>query len=343
LEIESPDLLDMQAVISHYGVELPSDRNISYTMEDGKFYTLSPIEEKKALQAVRKVGDLLQLQCKLSAKLGKPPSLKVWAKSAGMSEQTLKQSLGVGMAAKRLIVATNIPLVYSIAHKHYSKRVARGALRITLHDLVQDGILGLAHAAELFDIDRSGGARFRTYAWYWIKAYINQGIMSNGYTMKMPRRASQTYDNAYKTIYSKLKRSPTDDELAVQLGISTNELYRKYTLPKKKALSLDFETSDSNDMHSMIEDQSTNNETDEQILLSFLTEAIQTVLSPAERELLSLRFGLKDGRSKTLKECSASLHLSMEGTRSLLKLTIAKLRSHLSIQNHNFQDCSILQ
>jgi len=330
---------DMQDVISAYGVQVPTDENISYTTVDGRFYSLSEVEEASALKAIKRASDLLLIQSKLETKLGRAPTLSEWAARSNMTETKLKNCLSVGIASKKLIVATNIPLVYGMVYKNYANRINNGASQLTNTDLIQDGILGLARATELYDVSRAGHARFSTYAWYWIKAFIDQSILASGHTMKMPRRATQTYDTAYRTIYSKEKRPPTEEELAQHLNISTEELYRKYILTRARSVSLDGPANPERSVQEISDGEDL--EDDSQILQSFLRQALDTALSPRERKLLSLRFGLEDGRARTLRECSKTSMMSLDATKLLLKSSIAKLKSHVEMKSHKYSDSTI--
>ncbi|KAG5192619.1 hypothetical protein JKP88DRAFT_190851 [Tribonema minus] len=302
--------------------------------QDGQYYSLSPEEELRALDAVRKAGDLLRVQSKLQAKADRAPTLSAWAKAARLSEAGLKQALANGLAAKRLLVATNIPLVYNIVYKQYVKKIARECLQVSVNDLIQEGILGLAHAVELYDGSQSAGARFRTYAWYWIKAYIDQGILSGGHAVKLPRRAMQAYDSAVRTLTAQLQRSPTEDEIAKHMGLSTEELSRKYSIAKGGGmLSLDSRFSDGGDMQDhLLNVRAIDTEGEEASQGRDLRAALLTALSPRERELLALRFGLDDGRQRTIKECAQAMMLSLNVTRQLLDGSIAKVRAHILTQ-----------
>lgn len=335
-------LSSIRSLVQQYGVQLPDDGDIPYQDSQGQYYFLSAEEEACALQAVATATELLRTQHQLvkASANNKAPTLAAWGRAAGLTPTALQAALAAGLAAKRLLVATNMPLVYSIVNKHFRRRLERENLAMTANDLVQEGVLGLARAVELYDGSRSAGGRFQTYAWYWIKASIDAGILSGGHAVKLPRRAKAAYDGAMRELSTQLNRAPTETELARHMGLTVEQLTSRYALANRTSvMSLDTRFADGHDMGDLIleghqspealaaagAEEGSHSGTD-------LRAAMAAALTPQERSLVTMRFGLDDGRQRTLKECAQATLLSADATKRMLDSSLAKVRAHILSQ-----------
>jgi RNA polymerase sigma factor (sigma-70 family) len=335
----------MSSVIAHYGVQPAraarrGSNAAAAAAASVQFDTLLPAEERALLRQVAAANKLIELQKQIENRTEQTLTYTEWAAAAKISEEVLQQRLRDGIAAKEVLVATNIPLVYSIVYKQYASRVMRDGLQVSARDMVQDGVCGLMHAVELYNEAASKGAKLRTYAWYWVKAYIDQGILTNGHAVKVPRRATSTLNSAVTQLSAKLHRLPDEDELAQHMNISRESLIDKLKLSQPRMLSLD-STPPGDDATSMIDhirrDDSSENTADAELEKALIGSAVRrvigTALSAKERQLLTLRYGLDDGKTRTLSECAKLTALSVRVTTSMLEASIQKLRAHILLHD----------
>ena len=316
-----PDLSNVEEVdISNYDV-LPESIKVDdpvrmYLKEIGKIPLLTLDQEKLYSEQV-------VIGREARERLEKIEAEQAYDSISAEEYEKLEEQVELANHAKDMLVNANLRLVVSIAKKYAS----RG---LQLLDLIQEGNMGLIKAVDKFDHKK--GFKFSTYATWWIRQGIARAVADQARTIRIPVHMVETINKLVRVqrqLVQELSREPNDDEIAERLGISVEKVQQIRKIAQEP-ISLEAPVGEEEDssLGDFISDPGALDPyeyTAKQKLREELDEALKT-LTPREARVLQLRFGLIDGRTRTLEEVGKEFNVTRERIRQIEAKALRKLK-----------------
>ncbi|MBD2360473.1 RpoD/SigA family RNA polymerase sigma factor [Anabaena minutissima FACHB-250] len=296
----------------------------AFFKEMARYPLLKPDEEVELARRVKFLEDVKDLQDALQLELAEQPTKAQIAARLEVTEKQLEHRLYQGRVAKRKMIRSNLRLVVSIAKRYLNRGVP-------FLDLIQEGAMGLNRATEKFDPDK--GYKFSTYAYWWIRQAITRAIANDARTIRLPIHIVEKLNKlkkAQRELKQKLRRNPSEAEMAEALEISVQQLRQLQQL-RRQALSLNHRVGKEEDTELMdlLEDEdnlSPEAKMNENMMRQEIWEVLGDVLTPREKDVISLRYGLTSSEPCTLEEVGNMFNLSRERVRQIQSKAMRKLR-----------------
>jgi RNA polymerase primary sigma factor len=283
-----------------------------YLREIGRVPLLTARDEVQLAQAMETAKEALASFALV--KLGDP---------SRQADRELQWKVEKGEQSRRRLTEANLRLVVSVAKKY----IGRG---MSLLDLVQEGNIGLIRAVEKFDYRK--GFKFSTYATWWIRQAITRAIADQARTIRIPVHMVETINKLTRTsrrLLQELGRDPTPEEIGADMGIPTEKV-REIIKVSQEPVSLETPIGEEEDSHlgDFIPDDGTlaPSEAATHQMLKEQVEDVLASLTGRERRVLQLRFGLEDGRARTLEEVGKEFGVTRERIRQIEAKALRKLR-----------------
>ena len=315
-DVEEEELVDPNTLVNNFSIDDPVRM---YLKEIGKVPLLSPDEEINLAQAMSAGNEASRHLAELKRQREAGEEVTSTAEEEAAWQADYKK----GEAAKQKLAEANLRLVVSIAKRY----VGRGMLFL---DLIQEGNLGLIKAVEKFDYTK--GYKFSTYATWWIRQAITRAIADQARTIRIPVHMVETINKVIRVsrqLLQELGHDPTPNEISAEMGMPVEKV-REILKIAQEPVSLETPIGEEEDSHlgDFIPDEGAS-EPSEAASFTLLKEQLMDVLStltPREEKVLKLRFGIEDGRTRTLEEVGKEFNVTRERIRQIEAKALRKLR-----------------
>ena len=312
--MEEEELVDPNTLVNSFSIDDPVRM---YLKEIGKVALLTPEEEVSLAQAMSAGNDAAEKLAELRRRREEGGEVDP------AEESLLKKQFRNGETAKQKLAEANLRLVVSIAKRY----VGRGMLIL---DLIQEGNLGLIKAVEKFDCTK--GFKFSTYATWWIRQAITRAIADQARTIRIPVHMVETINKVIRVsrqLLQELGHDPSPNEIAAEMNMPVDKV-REIMKIAQEPVSLETPIGEEEDSHlgDFIPDEGAS-EPSEAASFTLLKEQLMDVLStltPREEKVLKLRFGIEDGRTRTLEEVGKEFNVTRERIRQIEAKALRKLR-----------------
>ena len=315
-EVEEEELVDPNSLVNSFSIDDPVRM---YLKEIGKVPLLNPDEEIVLAQAMSAGNEAKAKLDELEERRrnGETPDI------TPEEEAQLRKVYKKGESSKQKLAEANLRLVVSIAKRY----VGRGMLFL---DLIQEGNLGLIKAVEKFDYTK--GYKFSTYATWWIRQAITRAIADQARTIRIPVQMVETINKVIRVsrqLLQELGHDPSPNEISAEMGMPVEKV-REILKIAQEPVSLETPIGEEEDSHlgDFIpdEDAPVPAEAASHTLLKEQLVDVLGTLTPREEKVLKLRFGIEDGRTRTLEEVGKEFNVTRERIRQIEAKALRKLR-----------------
>ncbi len=312
--MEEEELVAPNTLVNSFSIDDPVRM---YLKEIGKVALLTPEEEVNLAQAMSAGNEAEEKLAELRRQREEGQEIDPALEAA------LRKQYRAGETAKQKLAEANLRLVVSIAKRY----VGRGMLFL---DLIQEGNLGLIKAVEKFDYTK--GYKFSTYATWWIRQAITRAIADQARTIRIPVHMVETINKVIRVsrqLLQELGHDPSPNEIAAEMNMPVDKV-REIMKIAQEPVSLETPIGEEEDSHlgDFIPDEGAS-EPSEAASFTLLKEQLMDVLStltPREEKVLKLRFGIEDGRTRTLEEVGKEFNVTRERIRQIEAKALRKLR-----------------
>ncbi|PIA31097.1 hypothetical protein AQUCO_05300136v1 [Aquilegia coerulea] len=289
---------------------------------------LTAKEEQELFVQIQELARLEEVKKRLQSQFGREPTLAEWAEVVGMSCLVLQSHLHSGYRSRERMTCANFRLVVHVAKRYQG-------WDMNLQDLLQEGSKGLMRSIEKFKLE--AGCRFSTYAYWWIRQSIRKSIFQNSRTIRLPE---SVYNILRKVKNAKTECiqegcDPTNEELARRIGITVEKL-ASILASTQMPLSMQQPVwADQDTTFQEITADTAVESPDQYVAKQLMRQHVRNslnILTPQERRIIQLRFGIGDGKENTLSQIGLIYGVTKERVRQLERHALHKLKRSLSSQ-----------